>query len=69
LYEASVLEFQKTLCRSEVEELNVEGSNYDTPCGLGKGNERYKKENEDAFKYLIAIPPRFVLKYDLFYTI
>jgi len=28
-----------------------------------------KKENEDAFKYLIAIPPRYVLKSHLFYSI
>ena len=28
-----------------------------------------KKENKDAFKYLIAIPPKSVLKSHLFYTI
>jgi len=28
-----------------------------------------KNENEDAFKYLIAIPPRYVLKSHLFYSI
>jgi len=43
LYETFVLQFQKTVCWSKLEELNVEGNNYDTPYGIGKGNERYKK--------------------------
>jgi len=57
------------LCWLEVEELNVEGNNCDKPCGMRKGNEKYKKGERGCFKYLIAIPPRFVFISHLFYTV
>ena len=61
--------FRKRFVGQKLKNLMWKAATVTHPVAQERVMKDIKKENDDAFKYLIAIPLRFVLKSHLFYTI
>ena len=55
-----VLELQKEIPRKKIENFNVEGSRQHISPSMGREMRVIKEVNYEAFKHLIALPPRQV---------